>query len=206
MVLPHVLGRRVLEIGFGTGDLLVEMAERDYQLFGLDPSRAMHRVATSKMRRRGVYVPCVRARAQEMPFSDGSFETIIATFPGEYILSTATLLEVSRLLRCPDRAGDTPGGRFVVLGLAVKTDIGILRRTAQFFYGRPAEDPTAAYERLAKASHFAVKVVTQEAEGFKLPILILERDRTADTPGSHSGDVDGYDKQTPIDPVMAVCV
>ena len=39
----HVTGQRVLELGFGTGELLIEMAERGWRVCGLELSPAMHR-------------------------------------------------------------------------------------------------------------------------------------------------------------------
>jgi len=49
IALDHVIGRRVLEVGFGTGELLIEMACRDLHVYGLECSPAMQRVTARKM-------------------------------------------------------------------------------------------------------------------------------------------------------------
>ncbi|MBC7225137.1 MAG: class I SAM-dependent methyltransferase, partial [Anaerolineae bacterium] len=84
--LDLVAGHRVLELGFGTGDLLAEMARRGFQGVGVEPSAAMQRTASRKLSRRGLGVPRVRAVAQALPFRDGAFDAVVATFPSEYIL------------------------------------------------------------------------------------------------------------------------
>ena len=99
--LDHVSGQRVLEVGFGTGELLIEMARRNLHAVGLDLSPAMQRVTARKMARRGVWTPRVRGVVQRMPFADGCFDTIISTFPAGFIAQPATLREVARLLPKP---------------------------------------------------------------------------------------------------------
>ena len=89
--LDHAVGQRVLEVGFGTGELLIEMARRGMHVCGIDLSPAMHRVTARKMAHRGIQAPRVRALVQRAPFADGSFVTIVATFPAEYVASPATL-------------------------------------------------------------------------------------------------------------------
>lgn len=115
--LAHIEGSRVLDIGFGTGELLIEMDDIGLDPFGLELSEDMHEVTTRKLRRRGAHIPRVRARAQTMPFADGSFDSAIATFPAWYVFDRATLHEVARVIgRLPIEAG-CEHGRFVVVGL-----------------------------------------------------------------------------------------
>jgi len=113
LALGYVAGPRVLEVGFGTGELLLAMA-RNPRLdpFGVDLSRAMHRVTSAKLRSRGLDVPRARARTEALPFADGCFDTVVSTFPAEYILDLDSLRELARVL-------GPPGGRLVVVGLTV---------------------------------------------------------------------------------------
>ncbi|MEZ4681240.1 MAG: methyltransferase domain-containing protein [Caldilineaceae bacterium] len=99
--LDHIGGRRVLEIGFGTGSLLITLAEQNYAVMGLEYSAAMHEQTAKKLARRAYNVPRVLAPAQAMPFANGSFDTILATFPSAYITEATTLGECARLLRRP---------------------------------------------------------------------------------------------------------
>ena len=174
---PYVTGRDVLEIGFGTGELLTELAEGGWHVCGLEPSPAMHRVAAGKMRNRGAWASLVRGYAQALPFADCSFDAIVCTFPAEYIASRDTLREAERILRCPDPDRRTSGGRLVIVGLFVETDIRFLRLAAQLFYGKPDGDSMGRYANLARKSGFEVESITEQHGRFRLSILILEKVR-----------------------------
>jgi SAM-dependent methyltransferase len=70
---------RIVDIGCGTGRLLAEAA-RTYpgaQLFGVDPSAGMLSVAATRTPGR---CRLVRARAERLPFPDGSFDLVTATY------------------------------------------------------------------------------------------------------------------------------
>jgi ubiquinone/menaquinone biosynthesis C-methylase UbiE len=108
--LSEIRGRRVLELGFGTGEMLVELANGGYDLVGLDLSSRMIRVARQKLRLWGTTVPLVRGLGQRLPFADAAFDTVLSTFPSEFIISFDTLSEMARVLR--------PGGRAVVVAVA----------------------------------------------------------------------------------------
>jgi SAM-dependent methyltransferase len=106
--LPHLRGPRVLELGMGTGNLQVDMARAGLQSVGIDLSPQMLRQARRKWRRLGIapFRMC-RARATALPFPDASFDSVVSTFPSEYIADERTLAEVSRVLK--------PGGRLVIV-------------------------------------------------------------------------------------------
>lgn len=116
--IPHLQGERVLELAHGPGHLLVAMAERGLAPVGFDLSQHMGRLARLRLRRAKLAVrpgsrqavPLVQARAQVLPFDDGCMDSVVATFPTEFILDPATLREVARVLR--------PGGRLVVVAWA----------------------------------------------------------------------------------------
>jgi ubiquinone/menaquinone biosynthesis C-methylase UbiE len=107
--IPHLRGKRVLELAHGPGHLLVAMAERGLSPVGLDLSPAMSRQARQRLLKSdGPTIPLVRARAQALPFRDGCFDSAVATFPSEYIMAWETLCGVARVLK--------PEGRLVVAG------------------------------------------------------------------------------------------
>jgi SAM-dependent methyltransferase len=101
--LPRLRGPRILDIGFGTGDLLSEMRNQGYLCYGVELSPSMLRMA----KRKGVKVPLCQARAQDMPFRDGAFDSLVSTFPSSFILDPRAQRETARLL--------APGGRLVVV-------------------------------------------------------------------------------------------
>lgn len=110
-VLPRIQGKRVLEVGCGTGSLLTVMLKRGYKAVGVDASPAMLRQAQRKLAQAGVDGRVVQAKVQKLPFPDESFETVVSTFPTEYIMSVEALQEIQRVLY--------PGGRLVIVDTAV---------------------------------------------------------------------------------------
>ena len=169
--LAHVEGTRVLEIGFGTGELLIEMARRGWNVCGLDLSPAMHRITTRKMRKRGVWAPRVRGRTQSMPFGDKSFDTVIATFPAEYIIAPETLRDVARVL--------TANGRFVVAGVVGQIEHPLLRLLLKPIYGDIRDGALRYFEQATKAAGFETRIETEPGKWMSMPVMILKRKREA---------------------------
>lgn len=173
--LDYVIGHRILEVGFGTGELLIEMAHRGLHAYGLECSPAMQRVTARKMRRNSHWATRVRGVVQKMPFADESFDSIISTFPAEYILDPATLCQVARLLRRPDPRTATCGGRFIVVGLIPGTSNSLLRRATRLVFGTPKENVLARYERMVTAAGLRITVTTPNGKGLRMPVIILEK-------------------------------
>lgn len=97
--LDRVRGPRVLELGHGPGHLLVQLARSGCQPIGVDLSPNMIRLAQRRLRRADAHVPQARARAPWLPFRSGEFDSVVATFPTEYIFQAATLREICRVLK-----------------------------------------------------------------------------------------------------------
>ncbi len=119
--LPHLEGR-VLEIGHGPGHLQMALHERGLPAFGMDESRQMGRQARRRLRRNGFTGQLARGYAQNLPYRSNSFDTVVATFPSEYIFEAQTLKEIRRVL--------VHGGKLVILPSAWITGNGILDRLA----------------------------------------------------------------------------
>ena len=113
-ILPSIAGTRILELGHGPGHLQRNLLSRGLFAVAIDESAQM---GTLAKRRLGSSQILARALAQKMPFADRSFDTIIATFPTEYIFDRHTLSEAYRVLR--------NSGRLIVL-LAAWPKISIL--------------------------------------------------------------------------------
>lgn len=103
-VIPLITGPKVLEIGFGPGHLQQAMLEQNLEVFGLDESHQMSRIA---FRRLADHQQLVRGHAQFLPFASQTFQTIVATFPAGYIFDTLTAEEAYRVT--------APGGKMVIL-------------------------------------------------------------------------------------------
>src|SRR5437667_8865497 len=61
----------------------------------------------------------LQGSAQRLPFTSASFDTVVSTFPSEYIYDPDTIAEVERVLR--------PGGRLIVVEGANLLPIGFLQ-------------------------------------------------------------------------------
>ena len=107
-VVPFIEGTRTLEIGHGPGHLQRFLLSRGLDSVAIDESSSMGRLA---QRNTDGAARLTRGLAQHLPFADGSFDTVIATFPAEYITDPLTLSEVRRCL--------SDGGRFIVLPVAM---------------------------------------------------------------------------------------
>lgn len=117
--MPHLHGR-ILEIGFGPGHLQSMMHGTGLTAFGVDESRFMVRQASRRLRRESAPLRLMRGLSQAISCPAETFDTVVATFPAEYILDLQTLAEVSRVL--------VPGGTFVIVPFAWITGIRPLER------------------------------------------------------------------------------
>jgi ubiquinone/menaquinone biosynthesis C-methylase UbiE len=123
----------VLELGHGPGHLQLALHERGFQAFGLDESRQMSRQAARRLRKKGVYVNLSRGYAQNLPFTQDIFQSVVLTFPNEYIFDPRTLTEIQRVLM--------PGGRLVILPIAWITGKRPLERLAAWLFRFTGEAP-----------------------------------------------------------------
>ena len=105
--LPFVRGNFILEVGFGTGALLPPLQNEKRHVVGIEPSAAMQRQTSAKLRRQAMTVPRVQGTAQKLPFADSTFDSIVSAFPAHFILDPCTHREFARCLR--------PGGRTVIV-------------------------------------------------------------------------------------------
>ena len=100
-------GGPVLELGFGTGHLQVEAGRRGLQILGVDASAQMARLSRRRLRRAGLPLTVVQARAQALPFPSHALVSAFSTFPSEYIFDLQALAEIRRVL--------APGGSLLVV-------------------------------------------------------------------------------------------
>jgi ubiquinone/menaquinone biosynthesis C-methylase UbiE len=107
-------GQRALDVGCGTGNLLVALGRREpgVELAGLDPDARMLAAAQRKARRKGVAVAWQRGFAQELPYPDGAFDRVFSSIMLHHLdpqAKDALLAGVRRVLR--------PDGLFVLADL-----------------------------------------------------------------------------------------
>ncbi len=119
--LPFVQGRRVLEIGHGPGHVLHDLESADFRPIGLDLSPYMGRLA-----QKHTLAPLVRGNVQTLPFASETFETVLATFPTQYILQPDTLNEIYRVLQ--------QNGRLLVVPEGHLTGHGVIHRVIDWLF------------------------------------------------------------------------
>jgi len=103
-VVPLASGR-ILEVGFGTG---LNMAYYDRakveKIFALDPFMHLPGRAAERIARSGFDVELVRAVAEDIPFGDETFDTVLMTFTLCSLPDPHTaLMEIRRVLKTGGR-------------------------------------------------------------------------------------------------------
>lgn len=127
-------GDRVLEIGFGTGHSIVQLAERigeSGKVFGIDISNGMAKATLSRVRKAGFSdrVSLVLGDAQQLPYCVNTFDHIFISFTLE-LFDTESIPQV--LSEC--RKSLRHGGRICVLGLSRKRASNIITRLYEWLH------------------------------------------------------------------------
>jgi SAM-dependent methyltransferase len=100
-------GGRTLEVGCGTGGLLVAAARAGMTIVGVDIAARWLVVARRRLADHGLSVPLVAASADRLPWPDGHFDTVVADSVLEHLDDAgAAVREWTRVLH--------PGGRLLV--------------------------------------------------------------------------------------------
>ena len=168
-ILPYIEGTRILELGHGPGHLQRILLDRGLAPVAMDESAQM---GTLARRRLGSAHKLTRAIAQNIPFAAESFDSVVSTFPTEYIFDPRTLSEAHRVLR--------NGGRLIVLPAAFPSS-GFLK----WLYKVTGESPQAIdsllVQRFAKPfeqAGFNTEVRIQDQQKGAVLIVILAKKET----------------------------
>lgn len=125
-VIPFLPNGPILEIGHGPGHLQTDLHKSGRIVYGLDVSPWMSRIAHKRLRRSGLHATLVHGTAFHLPFPKDQFNSVVATFPSEYIASIETLSEITRVLR--------RHGRLVILPYAWITGDKWLEKLAAWLF------------------------------------------------------------------------
>jgi ubiquinone/menaquinone biosynthesis C-methylase UbiE len=145
-VLPQVTSGTALELGHGTGRLLQEAHDQGLRVFAVDSSRQMSGLTARRLENAQHPKWIARSLAQSLPFPNHHFNNLFATFPSEFIFDPSTLEEAHRVLK--------PGGKLIVVGVAIIHGTSLLDRLAAFLYtftGQSAEPTQIWQEPLVSA-------------------------------------------------------
>jgi ubiquinone/menaquinone biosynthesis C-methylase UbiE len=162
-------GARVLELAHGTANLQIDLRTAGLDSVAVDLSPYMGRIARHKLLRNRIVPRLVQARAQALPFPDGSFPAVVSTFPTDFIVERATLAEVYRILK--------PGGRLVFVPNGVLTRGGIARQGLEVAYratGQRGSGSVRIEERFDSAG-FKLSTVTEQCRISMAQVVIAEK-------------------------------
>ena len=127
-------GQRVLDIGCGTGSLLVQIKRKypNVEVVGLDPDpRALAR-ARRKGQRSALSFHLDQGFADELPYADGTFDRVFSSFMFHHLEDLSkvrTLREVRRILK--------PGARLHLMDFAKTESVSTGRTIARWIHSGP---------------------------------------------------------------------
>ena len=105
--LPHIQGRRVLEVSFGTGYLLMQYASK-FEAHGIDINARMVAVAKRNLEKSGNCADLKQGNVEQLPYVDEYFDTVISTMAlSGYPDGARAMSEIQRVLK--------PGGRLILI-------------------------------------------------------------------------------------------
>jgi 2-polyprenyl-6-hydroxyphenyl methylase/3-demethylubiquinone-9 3-methyltransferase len=100
------VGRRTLDVGCGGGLLAEEFARLGCRVTGIDPSEPSLEVARAHAQQSGLEIEYGRGVGEELPFDDGSFDTVYCCDVLEHVQDLGRVIaETARVLR--------PGGVYL---------------------------------------------------------------------------------------------
>lgn len=168
--LPHVRGNQVVELGSGTGELLLMLAHCGVPAYGLDISPAMLRLAARKLHQVGRPSHGIQADALALPFASHSLHTLVSIFPAGFLLEATVLKEVHRVLK------DSPApGRLVVVGLCLQSPQPFVRWAMRLLYSATPEAVLADFTLKCEAVGLSVEEIYPGRAGRPIPVIVVEK-------------------------------
>ena len=147
-------GERVLDVGCGTGTLLIAAKSRSplAQLVGVDTDERVLAIARKKIAQHKIEAEVAQAGAEHLPFPTSSFDIVMSTLVFHHLpteIKQRAMREIYRVL--------TPDGRFLLADLGKPG--GVLLRIS-FALGRLVQADEARY--------------IQDNQAGKLPLFLKE--------------------------------
>lgn len=129
-LLNEVQGKKILDVGAGTGRISIPLSDLGGEVFALDSSEEMLKV----LKRKKPHITTILGDAEHMPFKNNMFDIVLATFMIVHLKDPTRFFdEAYRVLK--------PGGQLVVTNInqkeapAVKTKEGKIK--IESYYHRP---------------------------------------------------------------------
>jgi len=173
-VVPYLRAGPLLDLAHGTGGLMADLATLGWAPVGVDLSPYMGRIARRRLLRKGISPRLVRARAQRLPFRNGSFANVVMTFPAEFALEKETLTETARVLQ--------PHGRLVIVAMGYMRPVPLLRRLIAWGYALTTAHKVSEEDVLARirAAGFVARWEDARLGDARARLIIATRDDELD--------------------------
>jgi len=94
---------RVLDVGCGTGNYSIKLAEKGFKVVGIDKSPEMLKIARQKVERRGYSIELIQGDALRLPFANKEFDAVISVATLEFV--SAPLIAVEEMFRVARNGG-----------------------------------------------------------------------------------------------------
>ena len=162
-------GRRIADLGAGTGYAALPLAERGFEVVAVEPAEAMLAILRRTARERGLELTALHGKAEALPFEAASFDLVLIADALHFLDVELAAKEIRRVL--------APRG---VLALVTSTfadtpwmtSLGaIIHETAT----RRPRDPSPAIRQLASVAHAPLSGVAQFSDAAELDAARLER-------------------------------
>jgi SAM-dependent methyltransferase len=169
---PYLNGPNILELGHGPGHLQSRLSAEGHAIVGIDRSRQMGRQAYRRLSHSQASPQLVRSNANALPFRSRFFNTVIATFPTEYISDPAAISEIYRVL--------STGGKLVILLSAWITGGSLLDRSLAVLFritgqNRPVGETGQHTIQQFKSSGLTARFEWLDLPSSRLLLLIAEK-------------------------------
>ncbi len=165
-------GETVLEVGYGTGHALTQLAQAKAAVSGLDLSKGMRSVARQRLAEAGLDrdVRLDLGDARSLPYKEGRFDAAFMSFTLELFDSDdlpKVLAEANRVLRA--------GGRLGVVAMAQKDPPDLMNEVYQQLYQQLPHlagcQPIDAFGALRAAGFQIREAIGMHAE--RLPLISI---------------------------------
>jgi ubiquinone/menaquinone biosynthesis C-methylase UbiE len=154
--------------------LLAALRAQGNEVMGLDLSPFMGRLAR---RRLGADVPLVQGLVQQLPWGTAVFDTILSTFPTEYIVAPETVATLWRVLGANGRLVIVPEGHLTGDGLIHRLIDWLFAITGQRSvpFELSDEELWTAFTRLFREAGFTVEVHTIQLVGSAATVIVATK-------------------------------
>lgn len=177
--LPFLPVGRVLEVGHGTGNMLVDLVRGGYRPLGLDLSARMGGLARRKLRRvlgeQSKHIALLRAGVDALPFANGAVPALLSTFPTEYIGRPAAIAEFYRVLAPGGVLVSVPAAQITGPALPDRLADWLFRVTGQAANATAAADPWSPLLARYAAAGFAARIEQVSLPRSVVSVVVAEK-------------------------------